>query len=240
MYKTNDFKIGLIYKYTSPSGKIYIGQTVNEKSRKCSHKLDAKKSNTHFAKAIRKYGFENFKYEVIIKFKPTIDLEKLYRVLNELEKRYIKLYNSSCREFGYNIELGGNNSPMQEETKEKLREDIKNRSKEWNEKLSIAAKERCKRGLTEKQLKGLEFGRIEHSEETKNKQREYQRKNMKKVQKYDRENNLLETFESIADAAKSLEGLVQKTKCKRIGECCNNKRKSAYNFIWKFLSPIPL
>ena len=25
---------GIIYKYTSPSGKVYIGQTTNEKKRK--------------------------------------------------------------------------------------------------------------------------------------------------------------------------------------------------------------
>ena len=27
-------RIGIIYKYTSPSGKIYIGQTMNEKERR--------------------------------------------------------------------------------------------------------------------------------------------------------------------------------------------------------------
>ena len=25
---------GIIYKYTSPSGKVYIGQTINEKDRR--------------------------------------------------------------------------------------------------------------------------------------------------------------------------------------------------------------
>nr|DAS86287.1 MAG TPA: GIY-YIG nuclease superfamily protein [Bacteriophage sp.]DAV54013.1 MAG TPA: GIY-YIG nuclease superfamily protein [Caudoviricetes sp.] len=27
---------GIIYKYTSPSGKVYIGQTLNEKKRRQS------------------------------------------------------------------------------------------------------------------------------------------------------------------------------------------------------------
>lgn len=31
-------KRGIIYKYTSPSGKVYIGQTVDEKGRKNGHR----------------------------------------------------------------------------------------------------------------------------------------------------------------------------------------------------------
>ena len=53
-------KIGVIYMYTSPSGKKYIGQTVNESKRKSQHKNQTTKSKTLFGKAIIKYGFENF------------------------------------------------------------------------------------------------------------------------------------------------------------------------------------
>lgn len=48
------------------------------------------------------------------------------------------------------------------------------------------------------------------------------------------EKNFIEEFNSIADAARSIEGFTQKTKHNKIGECCNNKRISAYNFLWKF------
>ena len=47
---------GIVYMYTSPSGKYYIGQTVNETSRKSKHKLETSKSKTKFGSAIRKYG----------------------------------------------------------------------------------------------------------------------------------------------------------------------------------------
>ena len=70
MKNANNIKIGVIYKYTSPSGKIYVGQTINEASRKNKHKSETSKSDTYFGKAIRKYGWENLKYETIIKFKP--------------------------------------------------------------------------------------------------------------------------------------------------------------------------
>jgi hypothetical protein len=52
---------GVIYKYTSPSGKSYIGQTVREDQRKKEHYYLAycyenSKFDTKFYKAIRKYG----------------------------------------------------------------------------------------------------------------------------------------------------------------------------------------
>lgn len=36
---------GIIYKYTSPSGKCYIGQTINEDRRKLQHKRAAFNEN---------------------------------------------------------------------------------------------------------------------------------------------------------------------------------------------------
>ena len=106
--------------YISPSGKRYIGQTINEKSRKNNHKTQTAKSKTYFGKAIRKYGFENFKNEVIVKFKPTILKEKLKRVLDKLEARYIKIYKSNDPEFGYNLNNGGNENLGYKHTDEEL------------------------------------------------------------------------------------------------------------------------
>ena len=116
---------GIIYKYTSPSGKVYIGKTVNERVRKNQHKSTAKTRKTYFARAILKYGFENLAYEVIIRFNPTTDKDKLNRVLSKLEKRYIKLYNSNVKDFGYNLTSGGEGTPgyiYTPEQKQRLRE----------------------------------------------------------------------------------------------------------------------
>jgi group I intron endonuclease len=58
-----------IYKITNKvNNKIYIGQTINKiEDRFARHIQDAisGKLNTHFARAIRKYGPENFVYEKI-------------------------------------------------------------------------------------------------------------------------------------------------------------------------------
>ena len=58
---------GIIYKSTSPSGKAYIGQTINENKRKRQHIANSKNSNSKyyylpFYAAIRKYGFDSFSY----------------------------------------------------------------------------------------------------------------------------------------------------------------------------------
>ena len=55
---------GYIYKHTSPSEKSYIGQTlVALKARWDSG--HGYSSNTIFGKAIKKYGWKNFRSEVL-------------------------------------------------------------------------------------------------------------------------------------------------------------------------------
>jgi len=217
-------KIGVIYKYTSPSGKIYIGQTINEPSRKSQHKNGTSKTNTYFGKAIRKYGWENFKYETIIKFKPTLEKEKLKKVLDKLEKRYINLFKSNDRKFGYNLNDGGEGNigyAHSEESKEKISNAIKSRLEDPIQKEII--------------INNLRLGSLtlqSHSNETKEKM-SLKCKNKKCVSQYDSDLNLIATFSSISDAAKSMNGdATHKTKSNRISECISGKWKSAYGFLW--------
>ena len=51
----------------------------------------------------------------------------------------------------------------------------------------------------------------------------------KSVLQYDLNMNLLNEFKSLAEAARSING-----NHGNISMCCNNKRKTAYKFIWKF------
>ena len=71
--------IGYIYKIINPNGKIYVGQTIqsNAKMRWYSHQADARNGKkTHLYDSMRKYGVENFLWEVIeskgIWLKPTL------------------------------------------------------------------------------------------------------------------------------------------------------------------------
>jgi group I intron endonuclease len=52
-----------IYKITSPSNKVYIGQSVNVKKRWCSY--DERTAGPHLINSFNKYGFNNHIFEVI-------------------------------------------------------------------------------------------------------------------------------------------------------------------------------
>lgn len=97
--------IGIIYKYISPAGKIYIGQTTEEKRRRKTF-LNINKSygGNKIDSARRKYGPENFSYEIIEKlyFRSSKDARDK---LDELEEFYIRYYNSY--KDGYNMTFGG-------------------------------------------------------------------------------------------------------------------------------------
>ena len=86
-----------IYKITNiQNNKVYIGQTIRPiKQRFNRHINDALNNilDTHFARAIRKYGKDNFKIEII-------DTANNQNELNQKEQYWIQFYNSV--EKGYN------------------------------------------------------------------------------------------------------------------------------------------
>lgn len=117
---------GIIYKYTSPSGKVYIGQTLNEEQRRKDFLGKAYKyAGMRINNARMKYGPENFEYEVLYE-KEFETKEEALQTLNPLEEEYIKEYNSI--QTGYNISKGGdsvNGIMDNEETKQRMIEGLK-------------------------------------------------------------------------------------------------------------------
>lgn len=112
---------GIIYKYTSPSGKCYIGQTIQERKRRNTfNNIKMIYSGGKIEEARRKYGPENFEYTV----EETLEsntIEDLMNKLNSREMYYIEKYNSYYN--GYNSTLGGDGvcgRVCSEETKLKL------------------------------------------------------------------------------------------------------------------------
>lgn len=91
--------LGIIYKHTSPSGKIYIGQTIHSINYRTRKNGKGYKNCKVFYNAIQKYGWENFKHEIIESNIPENEL-------NNKEIYYIKEYNSLVP-FGYNVSKGG-------------------------------------------------------------------------------------------------------------------------------------
>ena len=98
----------IIYKCTNiKNGKVYIGATIrilNERKNqhiRCAL-LNKDNHKRYFYNAIRKYGVENFVWEII-------DNSDNYEELMKKEKYWIKYYNS-FGDNGYNSCEGGNNS----------------------------------------------------------------------------------------------------------------------------------
>lgn len=97
---------GVVYKYTSPSGKVYIGQTCRERKRKLeflTHKTYTRGS--FIEEARKKYGPENFKYEVIFEIESD-SKEDVVKALDYWEEYYIKEHNATDRLYGYNMVKG--------------------------------------------------------------------------------------------------------------------------------------
>jgi len=93
------FVHGVIYKCTNlVNGKIYIGKTVNLKRRIEKHVKSV--DNTHFHRAIQKYGKENFKWEVI-------DSASTKEELSTKEYLHIFIFNSINNKIVYNMTMGG-------------------------------------------------------------------------------------------------------------------------------------
>jgi len=129
-----------IYKITSPSGYLYIGQSRNIEHRKRQYKHDQAKKQHRLHNSIAKHGWDAHKFEVIHEFnKNTVTQDHL----NYAECFYMAHY----RMLGYelmNIKEGGNNGPLPEETKEKMRQSAIGRkmSPESRAKMSVTRKGR--------------------------------------------------------------------------------------------------
>lgn len=96
---------GIIYRYKSPSGKYYIGQTINEYERRKSFLCVSKSyGGSKIDRARKKYGPENFEYTVLMKVTGD-NPEEVKPYLDTLEIGFIRMYDSFKN--GYNLTEGG-------------------------------------------------------------------------------------------------------------------------------------
>lgn len=117
---------GYIYRHWLINDKeneiSYIGQVYNRAPQKRwgkngkGYKPQKDSESTKFYNAIKKYGWDNFKHEVVL----TIECEtkeELWFWLDEWEKYYIEKYDSFHN--GYNSTTGGSSGKPGEETRKK-------------------------------------------------------------------------------------------------------------------------
>lgn len=105
-----------VYKHTAPNGKVYIGVTGrNPKDRFLSG--HGYKQNVLFWRAIQKYGWKNIEHEIL-----QDGLEK--DVAYDLEQFYIRQYDSTNPEKGYNCSIGGKGGTLGCRMSDKTRENM--------------------------------------------------------------------------------------------------------------------
>lgn len=240
-----------IYKWTSPSGKSYIGQAINLKKRcrefrKVNCYYTSKGSAIDNARA--KYNnFNSWKYEVL----EECDIEQL----DEKEIYYINKFDTYNN--GYNSTIGGDGTKghklsddnkqklMQgqmearergayddwynsEELKELTSNKFKGRvwAEEQKQRISNSLKGNKLTYETKKKLSTIAKARFESGWTNEGQEKAVS----KEVEQYDLEENYLQTYPSMIQAAKA----IGKSDAKSIRKVCNGEKESVYGFIWKF------
>lgn len=214
MVEVESTYVGIIYKYTSPSGKIYIGQTARPSARKAEHLYNASnKCVTIFHKAIKKYGWENFQYEVIQTIR-CASKEQLKIALGKAEQEMIQRYNCLAP-FGYNQAVGGEGPLGYKHSEEAKRQ------------MSISHTGILHTEEERQKIAKANTGK-KHSEETK--QKIALKRNIPIIQ-LSMEGQFIKEYPSAKIAAEEL-GITRSN----ITACCRNKPKklSVGGYKWKY------
>lgn len=220
---------GLIYKYTSPSGKNYIGETTYSLKERAGKDGKRYRNCSVFYAAIEKYGFSNFSVEIL---EEVLKDELLLR-----EEYYIKKYNSVVPN-GYNICKKGNKEGKGENRKTpidvydlecnfiasypSLIEAAKAYNTSWQAISSCLTKKRPYH-------KGCIFV---YKDEKPKKPKTYNTHGRTTAQ-YDLQDNLIAVYSSANQAARAIGR--NSNAGRNIRSVCEGKRNTAFGYKWRYL-----
>ena len=102
----------VVYIHTSPSGKRYVGITHTDVNKRWQNGRGYYR-NEYFSRAIKKYGWNSFKHEIV-----AVGLSKLEA--EQIEKTLIARYKSNEKAYGYNIKSGGDSNGKHAESSKRL------------------------------------------------------------------------------------------------------------------------
>lgn len=216
----------IVYRHIAPSGKMYVGITgVGVKHRWQNGR--GYKNNRHFNFAIRKYGWENIKHEILLD--GLSEQEAKFA-----EEVFISYWNLTDSKYGYNVLSGGetyagSNNPFFGKT----------HTNESKKKMSISSS-----GInhpnygkhlsmeTRNKISNSTKGRV-HSLETRNKLSASHIGNhsrpFRAVVAMCIKDKRVYTFDSIKNAS-IITGVTKSNICL----CCQGHRQSAGGYVWKY------
>jgi group I intron endonuclease len=228
---------GVIYKLTSPTNKVYIGQTMDLAKRIRYYKtLQCKNQHTLY-RSIKKYGFDSHKLEIV----EEVDVE----ILMDRERFWIEKLQTNCAKYpksnGLNLCDGGRGTRGRVASEEsKMKNSIRNKGKVMSEeskrkislagigrkhseeskiKMSIANKGKLISSETRKKISDTLKGRNEHSFK-----RPIEQINLTT-------GIVIESFDSIRNAAHRLGNLAYEA---NISSVCKGKFRQAYGYGWRY------
>jgi hypothetical protein len=202
-----------IYRITSPTGKIYIGQTMDLIRREKDYSAAYNRKNTRkIYYSIKKYGWKAHKFEIIeeCNIEQLDEREVFYKqqVLNEVgweQVLFHEIYDSG----------GG---PKSKETCEKISKANKGISRPRSEE----TKQKHKQTIKEKGFWGHKLGG-KGTPRTKLR---------KPIVQLSLDSIYIKQWSSISDAESFFSGDKDKD---NIGACCRGRQKTAYGYVWKYV-----
>lgn len=201
----------ILYKHTSPSGKVYIGQTSRKPELRWGSNGVFYKGSTAFWNAIQKYGWNNIEHKII-----AWDLTQ--EEANLFEKAFIKMYKD--KNMSYNIAFGGTDGIV----------GIK-RTDETKKKQSIAHKKLWEDKEYREKLRNKFVGRKSSMYGKKMLQESREKMSNKKsipIAQYTLDGEFIRTWKSAREVQITL-GFAENA----ISACCLGRTKKSHNYIWK-------
>lgn len=147
-----------------PNGKKYIGITGQSPERRWQKGAGYfYGTNSHFEKAIKKYGWDSIEHKIIASGLKKEEAEKM-------EIDLISTYKTTDRNFGYNIDSGGNSCGKHTEEYKarmsKIQKEVWKRDPDRRKRMSELAKGRKLSEETKQKLREANLGK-KHTEESK-------------------------------------------------------------------------